>query len=421
MENFLENNNFLIEISYSLIIFLGIVGNMANILILRRKTMRKSLTFQLFFYLSIIDLTFLTQTSIEISLKYLIEIDLREFSVVFCKLNTFLSYFLMQTRNIFSMSITLSYLIEISKLSLINANNNNNVKHSSISQLFAKSNEQEKLNEAVFPFAIRIKKILLITIGILCLINFHFILFLNVNVSVESNFVNKNALDLEDMLRQENFLYDSFRLETENRTLPIYMECSPYKHEFYTYFLRNIWIWIDMIIYFLTPFTVNLISFVFIFVYIRRFNKRYSDMLKIENYKPNAHIYLKRIKNNKRIVWRLLSLNSYFFFSSLPSYVSCYFLFWSKIHLILNYLGYVLFYSNNSLNFLFYGLSSQKYRNELLGFMGIQSRVVINAKVVTQMDKSKSQLKEIGSMRVKCEEKFTNSLITPQNKPSFSW
>ena len=402
--------------SHSIIILIGIMGNATNVLVLCRKTMRKSLTFQLYLYLSIIDLTFLTQTGVEFFLEYSFGIEMRELSVVFCKLNTFLSYFLMQTRNIFSMSITLSYVLEISKL---NPKQNKDKDESISKRIFnfqtkTKSNTPTKSPQ----FIIKIRRILLFTLFILGMINFHFILFFNVNLSIESNFVNKNTLDLVETLKKK-FLYDSFKLEKDNRTLQIYMECSPYKHEFYTYFLRNIWIWIDMAIYFLTPFTVNLISFVFIFVCLRRFNKRYSDMLKLENYKPNAHIYLKRIKNNKRIVWRLLSLNSCFFFSSLSSYVSCYFLS-SKIHLILNYLGYVLFYSNNSLNFLFYGLSSQKYRNELLYFMGIKSRAVINAKVVTIMDKSKSQLKEISLMRVKCEEKFTSLLITPQNKPSFS-
>jgi hypothetical protein len=88
-------------------------------------------------------------------------------------------------------------------------------------------------------------------------------------------------------------------------------------------------------------------------------------LLNIENYKSNSHIYLKRMRKNRRIVWRLFSLNAYFFFSSLPSYVSYYSLDFTRTHLFLNYLCYIFFYSNNSLNFLFYSLTSEKYRNEL--------------------------------------------------------
>ena len=41
--------NFLFEMSFSIIILIGILGNATNILVLSRKNMRKSLSFQLFF------------------------------------------------------------------------------------------------------------------------------------------------------------------------------------------------------------------------------------------------------------------------------------------------------------------------------------------------------------------------------------
>jgi hypothetical protein len=346
------NLNYLFEMSFFIIILIGIVGNATNILVLSRKTMRKSLSFQLFLYLSIIDLAFLTQTGVELFLKYLFDIEVRESSMVFCKLNTFLSYFLMQTRNVFSMCITLSYLYEISKFNL--------------KTLKKKSNNYQIRRESSNSLGTKIHKTLLATVCALFLINFHFILFLNLNLNVDSDVDRKTI----------NFL----EVKTFNLNITVRAECSPYRHKFYLHFLRNIWVWIDMIIYFLVPFSVNFIAFFFIFFYIKRLNGRYLALLNIENYKSNTHIYLKRMRKNRRIVWRLFTLNAYFFFSSLPSYVSYYSLILTNSHLILNYFYYLFFYSNNSLNFLFYGLTSQKYRCELQSILGC-GKVEANTKL----------------------------------------
>jgi hypothetical protein len=130
--------------------------------------------------------------------------------------------------------------------------------------------------------------------------------------------------------------------------------------------LRSIWVWIDMIVYFLVPFSVNLVSFFAIFFYIKRLNGHYASLLSNKSYKPNAHIYMKRMRKNRRIVWRVFLLILYFFLSSTPAYIFYYSLILTRTDLFLSNLFYVLFYSNNALNFLFYGCTSQKYRCVLI-------------------------------------------------------
>lgn len=354
-------------------------------------------------------MTFLTQTGVELFLKYSFGIEMRELSVVFCKLNTFLSYFLMQTRNIFSMSITLSYVLELSKLNP--RQNNDKNKESFFNRIF---NFQSKTPKKSPQFIIRIQRILIFTFFFLGMINFHFILFLSINLNVEANFEKEKVHVLEELVKYDATMFDQ-NMDKETHII-IHAECSPYNHEFYVHFLRNIWVWIDMIIYFLIPFTVNLTSFLFIFVYIKRLNKRYTNLLHIENYKPNAHIFLKRMRKNRRIVWRLFSLNSYFFFSSLPSYVSYYSLIWTRTHLFINYLCYIFFYSNNALNFLFYGLTSEKYRVELMNILGIKEASIFHVNIFNGLKKyptekvAKDQLKKIDSLKTKCD-KFEKLLI----------
>jgi len=127
-------------------------------------------------------------------------------------------------------------------------------------------------------------------------------------------------------------------------------------------------------IYFLIPSTVNLVSFLCLFFYMQRFNRSYSNLLNIENYRPSTRLFLKRMRKNRRTIWRLFSINTYFFLSTMPSYVSTYLLFSKRIHLYFNYLGYALFYSINSLNFLFYGLTSESYRAELIKMLASTRR-----------------------------------------------
>jgi hypothetical protein len=311
--------NTLFDATFSLVIFIGILGNLTNILVLKRISKKKSLSFKLFLYLSIIDLTFLTQTGMELMIKSLYGTEIRTTFSLCCKLTTFFSHFLLQTRNVYTMYTTINYVNEIKKL-LPNSKHQTRVKtmktHTS-----------------------------LVTILIcLMLINIHFILFLDINYDTT-----------EDSSQSK-----------DNKTKYAMAECSASKDTFYAHFLRSIWVWIDMIVYFLVPFSVNLIAFFTIFFYIKRLNGHYATLLSNKNYKPNARIYMKRMRKNRRIVWRVFLLILYFFLSSTPAYIFYYSLILTRTDLFLNNLFYVLFYSNNALNFLFYGCTSQKYRCVLI-------------------------------------------------------
>ena len=86
---------------YCTILLVGIVGNFVNIIVLSRKAMRRLLVFRLLFCLSIVDFIFLILSI----LQTLAETDLRVKSVFFCKLDTFLAYFLLHIRNVFTIAI----------------------------------------------------------------------------------------------------------------------------------------------------------------------------------------------------------------------------------------------------------------------------------------------------------------------------
>ncbi len=92
---------------FALIVCVGIVGNLINLIVFGNAKMRKSSVFRFLFYMSTIDLAILSMCGAETFFSMVFNIDLRVYKVFFCKFNTFLAYFLLQARNLFSMSITI--------------------------------------------------------------------------------------------------------------------------------------------------------------------------------------------------------------------------------------------------------------------------------------------------------------------------
>ena len=106
----------LLQTLFFAVILVGIVGNMLNILVFSRRSMRKSLSFRILLYLSVIDLTILSLCAVETFSNIAFNFDMRVFSVFFCKFDTFLAYFLTQARNIVSMGITIERTKIVSKI-----------------------------------------------------------------------------------------------------------------------------------------------------------------------------------------------------------------------------------------------------------------------------------------------------------------
>ncbi len=111
----------MIQSLFASVIVLGLIGNFVNVLIYSKANIRKSLTFQLLLGLSITDFIILLLCGVESGIENRFDVDLRTYSIVACKLDTFLAYFLTQTRNFLSMAITIEskiifYFITIYKI-----------------------------------------------------------------------------------------------------------------------------------------------------------------------------------------------------------------------------------------------------------------------------------------------------------------
>jgi len=131
-------------------------------------------------------------------------------------------------------------------------------------------------------------------------------------------------------------------------------------NDVYTFFLKKIWFWIDIFLYFFIPFVTMAISFILILIKLHQSNQTYLS------YVTNKNIWIKRIRKNRQILVKLFIVNAYFFFSYLPYHIYNFLIENSSEQ---NYYLFtffnILFYSNNAMNFFFYGVSSHSYRKTL--------------------------------------------------------
>ncbi len=95
----------LLQKCFMFIIVIGLIGNIINVFVYTKKTMRLHLSFRLLLLMSILDFIILSLCGIELVSDFFFEVKLRTSSIILCKTNTFLNYFLTQIRNVLSLGI----------------------------------------------------------------------------------------------------------------------------------------------------------------------------------------------------------------------------------------------------------------------------------------------------------------------------
>jgi len=365
MENsFLSGTQFkIINGAFVALIFFGIIGNSLNMIVFGKKIMRDHLTFKILLVLSTIDFVILIFCATEAVLNFFQNINIRDFHVVICKVDSFIFYYFTQTRNFFTMSLTILRANIVSKIyktqrMAIAKNTNRSDSTSEARQFWAL---HVGFFKRLFSWPIRKTNFFILIFLSLFLINVHFILFHTINYELVDIMNEAN-----DSVLNQNF---DFKNQMHKK---LYYACSPLKGSSYEYFLHNIFFWVDAFVYFCLPFASMTISFVLILFIVIKSNQRYSNFIKDDSYKANSKIYFKKIEKNKKIILILTVINSYFFFTIFPYFLFNIFVLKidSENKMVLKLLSNVLFFSNNSLNILFYGFSSQKYRNEFFKLFG---------------------------------------------------
>ena len=383
---------------YFVVISAGITGNLTSIFVFAQKKMLKCLTFRLLFFLSIFDLLILTMSAVETAVVFKFSFDLRILSGFFCKANTFLAYFLMQSRSVIFVSITLERTLMISPFKSKSPSNgsfrsNSQYRRESTINEFLVINKLrssvrthlqtllDTTSESVFTQQIKSQtsvrrtrqpqpklsprrkllklftKILSATLLAVFLMNIHFFLFIDLIENTSEIQSSQFIAFLNDSLNASD-LYQN--------TDAVMYQCGPGKHTIYWYFLK-IWFWLDMFVIFAVPLMVISVSFAYIFLRLKKINANYDNFLANKDYAPNTRIYLRKIKKNKSILRKLFIVNMSFIVCIVPFFVYSVLnqVVVFKSHYIAENVVNILYYSNHAMNFFSYGIVNHRFRHEL--------------------------------------------------------
>lgn len=348
-ENYFDNEelNFLnMKLITSLlitIICIGTFGNILNIVIFSKKNMRLTSTFRFLLYLSISDLLVLLFCATDALARFGFQLEIRSNHFILCKIHTFLTYFLTHSSSVILMVISIDRALVVNNKSFSDILFGNKKKTFSENAQYNSQARPSKIS-FILPdlkwFFYRLHRVDL-TIGCVCLalflLNSHF-LFINLNLIVENN----------------STISDQFYI------------CFPLPDSLYFNFLNKIWVFVDIGVYSMVPFIVMSICSAIILIRIRSKSKKYFEKLVNKNNEQQKSNITKRLRRNRQLLYMLLLTNLYFLLSMLP-YCVMFILFKGKQSEsnIQQPLVHTLLYTNNAINFIFYGFSSQKYRKEL--------------------------------------------------------
>ena len=328
----LETNKFNVSILLLSLIFVGLIGNTINLIVFSHKSMKMNSTFKYLFYLAIVDILVLLICANDSLASFSHFIFVRLHSIMSCKIFTFLTYFLTHLNSLILMVVSIDRAIIIC--------NHQNKNHLNLSNKTALEDLKLKINNLIKSP----RKVLISLISLLAILNSHFLAFLTLN-----NFDQNESNQL---------------IGSENKTYSNYLMCYPLKNEKYSYFLVYVWTWIDVLIYCLIPSVVMTICSIIIILEIKSKSKGFIN--KHQQTSTNQIICLKSKKRNRQLSLMLFVNNLFFILCSLPLCLNMIFYhFIGQNNETSSFQAYfnIFSYSNNSFSFIFYYISSNKYRN----------------------------------------------------------
>ena len=146
-----------------LIICIGLFGNILNLIVFSQKSMRKSSTFRFLIYLSIIDMLVLVICAMDSVLIYGFGFEIRLYSKLTCKLQSFFSYFLTQMSSIVLMCVSIERVLVVCN--------------------FSQSASISNLKWSFFK-KLRIEKVVTIVTTFLIAINIHYVYYFSLSFNV---------------------------------------------------------------------------------------------------------------------------------------------------------------------------------------------------------------------------------------------
>ncbi len=381
--------------------------------------MIKHSTFRYLLYLSLVDLLVLTFCTTDSLTTYGYKLTIRLYSPFICRFYTFFTYYLTQMSSVILMVVSVDRALIVSNRTFASlfsrvALNSDSRKMSDFSNKTLKrtNNSKTLTNKSIKH---KIEEVIFMICFVLALINIHYLIFLNINspssvkslwqnvkkttaaeLTPEFNNTFHNLLGskiMTEYLTNETKKLDTNEQEATKKTpsnMSIYLKmkkiesqqnesktemnylsgpidenkiliCFPDQETVYFYFLSQIWIWIDTCIYSLIPFLVMVLCSFIILAEVKSKTRNFS----------NRNMNEKTKRRNRQLLIMLTSTNAYFIFCSVPLCVNMILYKFKGLQYdtdLFQIISHILAYSNNSVNFIFYLLFSQKYRQVLVRF-----------------------------------------------------
>lgn len=374
-----EKSKAFVQIVLALIIVIGTIGNTLNIIVFGRRNMRKGSTFRFLLYLSTCDLLVLLVCATDALSKFGFGFEIRSYSKFTCRLHTFLTYLLIHSSSVILMVISVDRALMVTNTSLMGI-----ICKQKRTQTTPTSSARERetsppptgqkspICRLLKYFSItansrrmathRVDIVMFFVFVCLVMLNGHYLAFLNLNIMVDEYETNR-SVSLGAAETPGNG--SSPALATAQALIFI---CFPRSDQSYHSFLIEYWTYIDIFVCAFIPFVIMSVCSVIILTKIRRKNQNYFNNLLLNRNSETSRQYVhKRSKKSRQLLYMLLITNLYFFLSQLP-YCVTFVLFRGTSHksIVGQFLVHVLSYTNNAVNFLFYGFSSQKYRQQLI-------------------------------------------------------
>jgi hypothetical protein len=339
-----------------LLFIIGVFGNTLSFVIFCHKNMRKNSTFIYLAFLCIVDLFVVIFGLGDLIIISYFKVILRNKSFLVCRLHAFLTYTFTHLSSFILASVSIDRAIATNFIT------------------FAK--DYCKTTTAY--------KVIVVNVFLTVMINFHSLFFLGFEETVTKTTTS-------------SFNSSSF----------IQMTCASKEGTLYYIFLDTYFQWLDLIFYAILPFFIMAICSFFIIKTIVVSNKRInkstlsykislmkkeeSDCVQIKKLNgscdKNRRIisYVKSMRNDKQaknrfnktlhLTYTLISINTLFFLLVSPLTIVVMFVKGKEkienFKILIN-IVYLLAYSNHSFNFIFYGLSSPPYREQLLIMLNLK-------------------------------------------------
>ena len=358
-----------------IVIIIGLLSNVLNLVIFSHKTFNKNSTFKYLKYLSLIDLIALLVCGTDALLIEQFRFDLRVYSPFFCRLQNF---------NVYTITHISSMILMLVNIDIVFT-----VCNKSLGTIF------KKIRCLAWILG-KPGRIVTVTVGLIVLIDSHFLVFLNLN-GQENFYLNKenftNILGVNSSFSNDT---DSESLIIQNLTeriekIQIDYICYPLRNQKYFYFLRNIWIWIDVLLYSLLPFIVITTCSIIIAIKIKKQSQNFLS----RNTNPNCTAKSRR--RNRRMLIMLSSTCFFFIICSFPFTINLIYQNFKDKKSYESYqsLLYALAYSHYSFDFIFYFIFVENYRQI---FEIIIGKLICKQKVNTKND---SHLKRSNEVELK--------------------